>query len=429
MTAIAERNTIENNSSIGAFPNVNDQSQAGLSVADAVVKMLENLGVKYAFGILGGAITPIVAQLERSTIKVLHFRHEGGAAFAAIEAYFASGNPVAVFTTNGPGITNAITGMLAARWEGAKVIFVSPSTSAAQRGRWAFQETSAYTMPISGLFTSGSLFHYAASLETGAELPEVARRLAQGVAQSGGFVAHVSVPTAVQSSLNSVALSRSTFSQAAFGTDNNTIAKCAELLSAGRFGIWVGFGARFAAAEIRQLAEKTGAAVMCSPRGKGIFPEDHPQFVGVTGFGGHQSVLNYMQEFCPQRLLVLGTRLCEFTSFWSPAMVPPGGFVHVDIDPSVPGTAYPDAETFSVPSDVGIFVKALTKLMPELPIEALPHPELQKIEPNTFGPVRPDVLMAAIQRVIVEGSDAVVISEAGNSFAWATHHLQFAKPS
>ena len=66
---------------------------------------------------------------------------------------------------------------------------------------------------------------------------------------------------------------------------------------------------------------------MCSPRGKGIFPEDHPQFVGVTGFAGHASVLTYMQEQRPLRVLVLGTRLGELTSFWSPALGPDGGFV------------------------------------------------------------------------------------------------------
>ena len=106
------------------------------SVAEAVVKILADMGVEYAFGVSGGAIAPVWAALHQSSIQVLHFRHEAGAAFAAIEAYFASDRPVVVFTTTGPGITNALTGLLAARWEGAKVIFVSASTSAPQRGRW-----------------------------------------------------------------------------------------------------------------------------------------------------------------------------------------------------------------------------------------------------------------------------------------------------
>ncbi len=401
-----------------------------LTVAAAVVKMLEDLGVHRAFGVSGGAIAPFWATLTHSSIEVLHFRHEAGAAFAATEAYFANGQPVVVFTTTGPGLTNALTGLMAARWEGAKIIFVSAATAAPQRGRWGCQETSAYTMPISGIFTSGPLFNYATTLENDVELPEIARRLANGLARPGGFVAHISMPTGIQTSLSKVSMPRVNPTQTLATASEEAIAECVQLLCEGPFAIWVGFGARDAALEIRQLAEKTGAAVMSSPRGKGIFPEDHPQFVGVTGVGGNEEVLTYMQEQPPLRTLVLGTRLSEPTSFWSPVMVPSSGFVHVDIDPEVAGVAYPSAETFFIQSDVGMFVKALLKQFPRLsrfPV-SLPHPQREVINPSTGGRVRPEVVMDAIQRVIVEGSDAVVMAESGNSLSWGNHMLRFAKP-
>lgn len=414
------------------MPPLSSNQSTQVTVAEAVVKMLENMGVNYAFGISGGAIASLWATLEHSSIQVLHFRHEAGATFAAIESYFASGRPVVVFTTTGPGITNALTGLFAARWEGAKVIFLSPCTSAPQRGRWAFQETSAYTMPSEISSTSGSLFHYATTLESGDELPEVARRLSKGLTRPGGFVAHLSVPTTIQSSSINTSLSRLTSTQTLVSATQEEIAECVQLLSEGPFAIWVGFGARGAAEEIRQLAERTGAAVMSSPRGKGIFPEDHPQFVGVTGFGGHASVLTYMQEYRPLRVLVFGTRLGEFTSFWNPAMVPSRGFLHIDIDPEVPGVAYPSAETFSIQSDAGVFVRALLERFPErleqLMAMSLPRPYSVPINPSTGGPVRPEVLMDAIQRAIIEGSDAIVMTEAGNSFAWGTNTLRFTKP-
>jgi acetolactate synthase I/II/III large subunit len=403
------------------------------SVAEAVVKILEDMGVEYAFGVSGGAIAPMWAALHQSSMKVLHFRHEAGAAFAAIEAHFASDRPVVVFTTTGPGITNALTGLLAARWEGAKVILVSASTSAPQRGRWACQETSTYTMPSAGIFTSGTIFHYATTLESSDELSEVSRRLALGLGQPGGFVAHISIPTDIQTSSLKTSLPQVTLSQSLATTSEETIAECVRLLSEGTFAIWVGFGARGAAKEIRQLAERTGAAVMCSPRGKGIFPEDHPQFVGVTGFGGHKSVLKYMQEQRPRRVLVLGTRLGEFTSFWNPAMIPWQGFLHVDIDPEVPGTAYPSIETFAIQSDVEIFLKNLLNNLKEstgrLRTIALPRFERDVIKPSMVGLVRPELLMNVIQQVIVDGSDAVVMAESGNSFAWVIHLLRFTTPS
>ncbi len=401
-----------------------------LTVADAIAEMLENLGVGCAYGVAGGAMASLWGALSNSTMQVLNFRHEAGAAFAATEAYFASGSPSVVFTTAGPGMTNALTGLFAARGEGAKVILLSACTSAAHRGRWAIQETSTSTLPSSGIFTSGALFNYAVTIESAAQLPQIFRRIALGLAQPGGFVAHLSIPTGVQTTtVDETTLPDLGVGCLSVAPSEEAIAKSVELLSEGPFAIWVGFGARNAAEEILQLAEKTGAAVMCSPRGKGIFPEEHPQFVGVTGLGGHGSVMTYMQSATPLRTLVLGTRLGEPTSFWSPAMVPPGGFVHVDIDPEVPGVAYPSAKTYPVQADIKAFVQALLKHMPENNAQqiSLPNPEREEIEPGADIPVRPEVLMAAIQKVIVEGSDAVVMAECGNSFTWSTHLLRFSQ--
>jgi acetolactate synthase I/II/III large subunit len=405
--------------------------QTQQTVGETIVNMLENLGAQAAFGVSGGGIGPLWAALNRSKIKVLHFRHESGAAFAACEAYFSSGRVVVVFATTGPGITNTITGLLAARGEGAKVILLSAATAAGNRGRWACQETSAHTMPISGIFTQGALFNYATIVETGDEIPEISRRLAQGLSQPGGFVAHISIPTPIQTTPCTAKLQIG-FTRGELSPSENTIAESVRLLSQEPFAIWVGFGARNAAAEIRKLAERTGAAVMCSPRGKGIFPENHSQFIGVTGFSGHTSVLTYMQEQRPHRILVLGTRLGEPTSFWNPLMIPNGGFIHVDIDPEVPGVAYPSAPTLSIQSDIKAFLTSLLPYFPQhlknYPTLSFPRPEEKQISAHTDGLVRPEVLMDAIQKVIVEGSDAVILAEAGNSFAWATNRLRFTQP-
>jgi len=400
-----------------------------LTVAEAVTRLLESLSVNYAFGVPGGAIGPLWATLAASSIQVFNFRHEAGAAFAAVESYFASGRPVAVFATTGPGITNALTGLFAAKWDGAKVIFLSGATTAGKRGQWACQETSSYAMPIEGIFSSGKLFNYATTLESGDQLTEIARRLAIGLAQPGGFVAHLNLPTAVQVASLNTPLPKLNFAHSIAACSEEQVSECARLLREGPFAIWVGFGARGAAAEIRGLTESTGAAVVCSPRGKGIFPENHPQFVGVTGIGGHDSVFTYMREHTPLRTLVLGTRLSELTSFWSPVMVPSRGFIHVDIDPEVPGVAYPGAETLALHSDIGLFINALLKHFPKSSTPptptSLPKPERETIAPMERTPVRPEVLLDAVQSVIVEESDAIVMADAGNTLAWANNRLRF----
>jgi acetolactate synthase-1/2/3 large subunit len=413
-----------------------EESNQNMTVADAVAQMLENLGIKSAYGVSGGAMASLWGALSNSNVEVLNFRHEAGAAFAATEAYFASGNPTVVFTTAGPGITNALTGLFAARGEGAKVILLSACTSAPQRGRWAIQETSTDTLPSSGIFTTGTVFNYASTVESAAQLPQIFRKIALGFSQPGGYVAHLSIPTAVQNmAMNDTRLPSQGVSCSKVTASEEAIAEVADLLSIGTFAIWLGFGARDAASEIRQLAEKTGAAVMCSPRGKGIFPEDHSQFVGVTGLGGHGSVMTYMQEVAPIRTLVLGSRLSEPTSFWNQDMVPCKGFIHVDIDPNVPGVAYPHAKTIGIQSDIKSFVRqllrklsadteALDRVKASQP-SSLPKPESSAVEPGQESPIRPSVLMEAIQKVIIDGSDAVVMAECGNSFTWSTNLLRF----
>jgi acetolactate synthase-1/2/3 large subunit len=401
------------------------------TLSDFLFTLLGRLGVSTIFGVFGGAVAPLIAAVGRSQMTMVHTRHEAGAVFAAIESYFVKGKPSVVLTTTGPGFMNALTGIAAARSDGAQVILISGATAAPRRGRWAFQETSAYTMPISGLFTSGPLFHHAATIEHPIELCESIRRIASGLQKPGGFVAHLSLPLTSQASSDFEPFSVGPVSMIPLRSSSVTAAECAQTLRSEPFVIWAGFGARRASRQIRELARRTGARVMCSPRAKGIFPESDPQYLGVTGFGGHDGVLQHMTEQRPAYVLVLGTRLGEFTSFWDPNMVPSKAFIHVDIDPEVPGSAYPDATTIGVQAEVGSFLDELLGQLPRrssqrrLPWDV--QPELPP-EPRKSGPVRPDFLMAMIQQVIVEGSDAPVITEAGNAFAWGTHSLRFDTP-
>jgi acetolactate synthase-1/2/3 large subunit len=173
------------------------------------------------------------------------------------------------------------------------------------------------------------------------------------------------------------------------------------------------------------------APVMCSPRGKGIFPEDDPLFVGVTGLAGHTSVMRYLEECKPRRVLVLGSRLGEPTSFWDCRFVAPKGFVHIDVDPDVPGVAFATAPTLAIVGDVGTTLRAVLaslrvpsrRAMPELP-----HPRIDRIQRRRKGPVRPEALMDALQDWVVDRSSATVLSECGNSFLWTTHRLKFSAP-
>lgn len=403
------------------------------TVADAIAELLTRLGVRAAFGVSGGGIGPQWAALERSAIEVLHFRHEAGAAFAALEHSLVDDAPVVVFTTTGPGLTNAITGLLAARWEGARVILLSAATGSGQRGRGAIQETSGYRLAATGLLEAGAVFDYAAVVDDAAELPQVARRLANGVGRPQGFVAHVCLATALQAAPQATAIAAPAPRPVVAGPDPAAVAELAERIRRERFVVWAGFGARRAAPEVRRLLELTGAVAITSPRGKGIVDEHGDGCAGVTGLGGHGPTLETLRTLAPSFALVLGTRLSEGTSSWSPALVPPNGFVQVDLDPEAIGVAYPEVPTLPVVGDVRLVLRALLRELEQDPPAPRPRPVVADPWPSAMtprtgpGPVRPAALLTALQRQVVD-RDVPVLTDGGSAMVWGIHHLRVREP-
>jgi acetolactate synthase-1/2/3 large subunit len=398
-------------------------------LSDALVDVLRGLGVTHAFGLIGGTVAPFCQSLAHSSIHLVHFRQETGAAFAAAEASLATGRPAVVFTTSGPGLFNSLNGMMAARWDGACVILVSGTTPPAQRGRWAFQETGLQTVPAE-LLGPGRVFDYAVDVLDPEPLHDVASALRAGIARPQGFVAHVAVPSSVQTrTVEGWSHPAPAPPPAPRPTEG---ARWAKIFASDPPLVWVGFGARNAAAEVRALVEATGVGVICSPRGKGVFPEDHPLFLGVTGFAGRPDLVEVMAARPFRRILVLGSRLGEFTSSWDRALFPPDGIVHVDVDPDVPGTALPEVPTEAVCAEIGAFLRDVLSHWPD----RAPRPRRDEsarrpvFEPQRdAGPVRPPAVMEALQRLVVDATDVPLLVDCGNAAAWAVALLRLRTPA
>jgi acetolactate synthase I/II/III large subunit len=386
---------------------------------------LARLGVRHAFGVIGGGVAPFADGVNRE-LRFVHTRHEGGAMFAAIEAHFATGRPTAVVVTTGPGLFNALNGVMAARADGAKLVLISGATSRDRLGRGAVQESGPSTMP--GVLTEpGALFDIAARPETLAELTHTLQRIANAWSQPGGCIAHIAIPSSLQTLLVDPATLPEVqrWERAETAPSNDVLDACLARLSRGPAALWIGHGARGASVDLTRFAEAAQLPVIGSPRAKGIFAEDHPLYVGTSGAGGHATVRDLFVHHRPSTVLVIGTRLGEVTSFLVDANTPSRDWIHVDIDPRAFGAAFPGVPGLAITCDARAFVRALHAradatgwLAARPPSKHISIGRPARIEPRNEGDVRPSVLMQALQEHVVDKTDAIVMSESGNSFTW-----------
>lgn len=410
--------------------------QVPMTVARHIAVLLSRLGVREAWGVCGREIVPMWSALLESggtshEIATRHTRHENGAGFAAIGSWMQTGRPVAVFVTTGPGLTNVLTSLETASATGAKLVLLSALTPAAERGRLGIQATGPEGFANPDLYTPGRIFDVVAALESPAQLLTLAGALASGFAGEGGFSAHIAIPTAMQTEMTYAAPVVPRHRRPAPGVSPALADEVVDLLAEEPFAVWLGWGARRHATAVRRLLDVTGAPAICSPRGLGI-ADDHPAFVGLTGNGSRESLTDELATHGLQRTLVLGSALGEATSGWHPGLVPPQGFIHVDLDASVFGRAFPQAPTLGVQSDIGELLDALLARSDRLVRRELPwrrsHPIRLELVGDGAGLVHPAKLMTAIQRVIVEGTDMPVVADASSAMFWAARHLAFARP-
>lgn len=396
------------------------------TVAEMVVKSLDILGAKYAFGVSGGEIAPIWEALEYSKIETLHFRHEGGAAFAACEYSIATGEPAVVFVTGGPGIAHALNGLIAAKKEGARVIFLAPYSDSNKRDKFACQESTHEHFP-SNLLIASSVFDYSVIVESPAQLQAVFTRCSNSLATLGSSVIGLFISQRLQKSPCPEVNLRVRQHQIKLTCSSEIIEYCAELMANKKLLIWTGFGARKSAGQLREFAEKTGAMVMSTPRGKGAMPEDHPQFIGVTGLGGQEGLQIKIDQFQPDLTIILGSKLGELASFWDQKLIPSPEIIHVDINSKVFGIGFPKQATTPVLADVAFFLEKVLPLLPTA-THSFQLRQMDHHHPPSTG-LSPSVVMEAVQAQLNLHPHTMVISEAGNSLAWANNRLRFPHPT
>ena len=108
--------------------------------ADAIVKCLEEEGVKYVFGYPGVAICPFYNSILNSEIETILIRTEQNAAHAASGFARVTGQVGVCAVTSGPGATNVITGIATAFADSIPLICITGQVNSELLGSDVFQE-------------------------------------------------------------------------------------------------------------------------------------------------------------------------------------------------------------------------------------------------------------------------------------------------
>ena len=98
--------------------------------------------------------------------------------------------------------------------------------------------------------------------------------------------------------------------------------------------LYVGGGVLKARAwdEFKELAELTGIPVVTTLMARGLFPDSHPQNMGMPGMHGTVAAVGALQR--SDLLIALGTRFDDRVTGQLSTFAPLAKIIHADIDPA-----------------------------------------------------------------------------------------------
>jgi acetolactate synthase-1/2/3 large subunit len=404
--------------------------------SQAVVRSLEELGVDDVFGLPGGAILPTYDPLMDSA-KINHIlvRHEQGAGHAAQGYAMVTGRAGVCIATSGPGATNLVTAIADAHMDSVPMVAITGQVSSAVIGSDAFQEADivGITMPVtkhSYLVTKAQeiprvlaeAFHIATTGRPGPVLVDIAKDAQQSM-MTFSWPPKIDLPgyrTVVRG-------------------HSKQVREAAKLIAAAERPVfYVGGGVikAHAARELRELAELVGAPVATTLMARGVFPDSHPQHVGMPGMHGSVSAVTALQQ--ADVLITLGARFDDRVTGVLSTFAPGAKVIHADIDPA----EISKNRTADVP-----IVGSVKEIIPELAdacrerFAAEGAPDLSAwwamlnrlLETYPLGFAEPDDGLVAPQQVIqrigeLTGPEAVYVAGVGQHQMWSAQFIKYERP-
>lgn len=319
---------------------------------------LEQIGVKYTFGIPGVHNTEIYDELNKSgLINPVLVTHEGGAAFMADAISRTSDHIGTLLIVPAAGVTHAASGIGEAFLDGIPMLVVSGGIRTDSGKTYQLHEMDQHALlaPITkktykaetheeiipAIYEAFKIANHGEPGPVFVEVPVNLQLFPGEVSETPVFVADTSEPQ----------------------MDHTAIKEAAKRLYASTSpGLFLGWGAVTASEEAIRIAEFLGAPVATTLQGLSAFPGNHPLH---TGMGiGHAAVPAGENAFkkC-DCLLAVGNRFGEIATA-SYGVNPPQNMIHIDINKDVFNANYPAAVTIEGDSKavLGELLKALQTL-------------------------------------------------------------------
>lgn len=314
---------------MGAANGLSDVSTgSGLrhaSVADVVGATIAATGVTDAFGVVGSGNLVVTNALCSGGARFHHARHEGGAVCMA-DGYARVSGRVGVCTVHqGPGLTNAMTGLTEAAKSRTPLLVLAGESPAAD-------VNNNFRIDQAGLVASvGAAADRVASADTAAD--DAQRAYQRAVIERRPVVLMLPIDVQAQPPDTTEPRQPPLPALPTPGPSTSAVAAVADLLAgAQRPVILAGRGAVLAQARdaLEALADRTGALLATSAPANGLFA-GLPYAVGIAG--GFASPL--AAELLPQAdaVLVAGASLNAWTTRHGALLAPGAPVAQIDVEP------------------------------------------------------------------------------------------------
>jgi acetolactate synthase-1/2/3 large subunit len=409
------------------------------STSEAIVSILEDLGVERVFGYPGGRVIEFLEYLPASGIEFVRPRDEREASVMAEVYGRLTGNP-GVLIGQGPWIGSlGGIGQMEAKLASSPMVVL---TEASERGEYSTlapyqQSRGDYGgLDLPSILESNTKEHWfprtpaetLRSVQFAFKHATAGRPGPTAVVLDGDAVT-ADVPTDPIPPLWDARAQTRTWNPAPASSDVRAAVEA--LSSADRPVIVAGNGVHSAQAyeELQSVAETYGCAVVTSYLGKSTIPEVHPLAAGVIGAFGHEGANQVVSE--ADVLLVVGCRLNPMDTNWqAPSFIRPDEqtIVHLDIDPRNAGWVYP--------ADIGLVgdaTEGLRALEDGAGGDASDNWARERAATarqcftssaceSDASPIKPQRAAKEIEAIV--DSETTVTADSGNNRFWLLNYLQ-----